>query len=290
MTTELVDLIAKRFIARPDVKAKQNSRGFYTPVVRRIDENTVERLPWDRQDLENHLAGSETFGHYLVSQENQCKLFAFDVDLRKNEYDQDGRLTWTGSAPVPDWYGEKDKFTGEIVRFDPREAWLDRAHPARPWMKYQFRMIAHLLCAVIEKELDIPCAAAYSGAKGVHVYGFTGLMSAADVREGAQIALDALAERPYCDGVEPWKGKHFYLFKNQDAIDGFPNLSIEVFPKQDSLDNKDLGNLMRLPLGRNLKSEDPTFFLDMTSELNALVPVDPIHALTASSPFKMPGE
>lgn len=289
MTTELVDLIAKKFIARPDVKAQQHSSGdAYFPVV---DRYTKERLPWTREDLEAHLAGQKTFGHYMVSQDNECKLFAFDVDLRKNEKSPDGRqVTWSGSAPIPSHYGEVEKFAGEIIQFDPRLAWQDRAHPARDWMKYQFRMVAHLLCSVIEKELDIPCAAAYSGSKGIHVYGFTGLMSAADVRAGAEIALDALAERPYCDGVEPYKGKHFFKFKNDDPIEGYPNLSIEVFPKQENLDSKDVGNLMRLPLGRNFKSEDPTFFIDMTSALNDLVPVDPIHALTSTSPFKMPGE
>lgn len=287
MTTELVDLLAKKFIARPDVKAQQNSRGFYTPVV---DHQSKERLPWTREDLEAHLAGTKTFGHYLVSQANECKLFAFDVDLRKNDFDQHDRLLWTGSVPSVPWYGDAASFPGEIVRLDPRKSWLDRDPQYRDWMKYQFRMVAHLLCSVIEKELDVPCAAAYSGAKGIHVYGFTGLQSAADVREGAQIALDALAERPFCDGVEPLKGKHFFKFVNDDPVEGYPNLTIEVFPKQDTLENKDLGNLMRLPLGRNLKSEDPTFFIDMTSPLNQLVPVDSVHALTSSSAFKMPGE
>lgn len=289
MTTELVDLIAKKFIARPDVKAQQHYSGdAYFPVV---DRQTEQRLPWAREDLEAHILGSKTFGHYLVSQDSKCKLFAFDVDLRKNEHNPKTKeLTWTGAYPSPDFYGESANFTGKIVRFDPREAWKDRAHPARPWMKYQFRLVAHYLCAIIEKELAIPCAAAYSGSKGVHVYGFTGLESAADVREGAQIVLDAMADRPFCGGVEPLRGRHFFKFSNDDPIEGFPNLSIEVYPKQDNLDNKDVGNLMRLPLGRNLKSEDPTFFIDMTSPLNEMVPVDPIHALTASSPFKMPGE
>lgn len=288
MTTELVDLIARRFIARPDVKAQQHPSGdAYFPVV---DRMTKERLPWAREDLEDHLACKKTFGHYMVNQDNQCKLLAFDIDLRKNEYNPQRELIWTGSAPVPEHYGERNTFTGEIIRFDPRVAWLDRAHPARGWMKFQFRLIAHYLCAIIEKELAIPCAAAYSGSKGIHVYGFTGLEAAADVREGAMIVLDALGEKQYVGGVEPLRGKNFFKFSNDDPIDGFPNLTIEVYPKQDKLDDKDVGNLMRLPLGRNFKSEDPTFFIDMTSSLNELVPVDPIHALTASSPFKMPGE
>lgn len=288
MTTELAALIAKKFIARRDVKAQQNNRGFYTPVVvdRNVDE--PERIPWQMADIEAHIAGTKTFGHYLVDQDDNCKLFAFDIDLNKTVNDQQGNILWQGSYPFPESYGDSSDFKGEIRKFNPRSAWLNRSHEARPWMKYQFHMVAHMLCATIEKELDIPCAVAYSGAKGIHVYGFTGLIPAADAREGAQIVLDALALRG--NPVELLKGKHFFKFSNPDPIEGFPNLSIEVFPKQDTLDGKDLGNLMRLPLGRNLKSEDPTFFVDMAAELNSLQPVDAIHALTASSPFKMPGE
>lgn len=283
MTTELVALIAKKFIARRDVKAQQNSRGFYMPVV---DEDK-NRVPWLQADLEDHIAGRKTFGHYLVDQEDNCKLFAFDIDLNKNVVDpHTHEVLWSGSAPETPHFGDRASYNGKILRFDPRQAWLDRAHPARAWMKYQFKFVAHALCSTIEKELDIPCAVAYSGAKGIHVYGFTGLVPAEEARLGAQIVLDALEERPLGLAVEPLKGKHFFKFKNQDPVEGFPNLSIEVFPKQDSLDGKDLGNLMRLPLGRNLKSPDPTFFVDMAQSLTDLSPVDPMHALTARSPFE----
>lgn len=289
MTTELATLLAKKFIARRDVKAQQNSRGFYTPVVRKISDTEQERLPWTMADLEDHIAGRQTFGHYLVDQDDNCKLFAFDIDLNKNLVDNQGNVLWQGSYPEPQHFGDHVDFKGTIQRFDPRESWLDRAHPARDWMKYQFHMVAHLLCSTIQKELDIPCAVAYSGAKGIHVYGFTGLIPAAEARMGAEIVLDALADRG--NPVELLKGKHFFKFANNDPIEGYPNISIEVFPKQDTLDGKDLGNLMRLPLGRNLKSPDPTFFVDMAgAPLTSLSPVDPMHALTASSPFKMPGE
>jgi hypothetical protein len=63
-----------------------------------------------------------------------------------------------------------------------------------------------------------------------------------------------------------------------------------VYPKQASLAGKDLGNLLRLPLGRNNKSKDPTFFMDMTAPLAEMRPVDPEWALTTTSPWKRPGE
>jgi hypothetical protein len=64
-----------------------------------------------------------------------------------------------------------------------------------------------------------------------------------------------------------------------------------VFPKQDSLAGKDLGNLMRLPLGRNLKNpKDPTFFIDMTTPMGVMSPIDPVYALTTETPWKKPNE
>lgn len=259
---ELANLLAKKFIARPDVKAIQTSHG-YMPV---CDRRTEERIPWSRQDLLDHLAKSKTYGHYLLSTDSQVKLFAFDVDLEK-----------VGKWDV-DFPNGNPEDTFRMEQFAPREAWLDRAHPARSYMKLQFREVAHALGKTIESELDIPWAAAYSGGKGIHVYGFTGLMPASDARDGALIVLDAL-------GYKPSRGDNF--FKHEE----YENLSIETFPKQGSLDGKDLGNLMRLPLGRNLKApSEPTFFMDMTAPMGTLAPLDPVYALTTTSQWKRPGE
>jgi len=144
--------------------------------------------------------------------------------------------------------------------------------------------MAAILMKAIYEELEIPCAAAYSGAKGVHVYGFTGLISADDAREGAQIVLDSLGE------FEAVRGEHFFKHTDTNPLFGLTNLTIEVFPKQRSLDGKDLGNLMRLPLGRNMKSTDPTFFIDMTTAAADMRPVDPLWAMTTANPWARPDE
>jgi len=271
---DLAGLLAKHFIARTDVKAVQTgSKGEYMPV----------RTPWGRADIEAHLAMEKTYGHYLLNLEDKCKLFAFDIDLDKPEL-----FPSVDPMPIPRYIDA----SGTAVEFNPREAWLNRAHPARPQLKYQLKMVAHALVSAISKELEIPVACAYTGAKGLHVYGFTGLMSAKDVREGAQIALDSL-QSSVLGPVVAVKGDCFFRFENQDPEEGQPNLTIEVFPKQDSLDGKDLGNLMRLPLGTNLKNpKDPTFFVDMTSALNEIVPLDPGYALTeaAHKPWRRQGE
>lgn len=275
----LSNLLAKKFIARTDVKAVQYSNGKWSPHQEFNSEtgkHDGSRIPWRREDLEAHLTAKKTFGHYLLNTEGRCKLFAFDIDLEKQG--------WLPTLPLGAKDGTTDAFSPWAESFqevkDLRAAWLDRSHPGRYWMKYQFKMLAHMLLRGIEENLEIPALAAYSGGKGVHVYGFTGLISADDAREGAQIVLDAIGE------FKPLRGEHFFRHANEDRLEGYPNLTIEVFPKQRSLDGKDLGNLMRLPLGRNLKSTDPTFFIDMRTPMGVMKPRDAKEALTARSPWE----
>lgn len=277
-SSDIANLFAKNFISRRDVKAVQHQSGAYTPHERRDkDGNVIERYPWTRADLEDHIEGRKTYGHYLLDQGSNTKLFAFDIDLEKFNPDK---------PDIKYFYPElvDEAWGGKAIEFNPREAWLDRRHPARPWMKYQLKMTAHRLMEVISTELELPTAAAYSGGKGVHVYAFTGTINAAEAREGARIVMESL------DEWIPSRGENFYKHKNQDYLLGYPSLSIEVFPKQDSLQDKDLGNLMRLPLGRNRKSSDPTFFIDMNSPMAEMRPADPVWALTegALRPWSTP--
>ena len=268
VSDEIANLIAKKFIARSDVKAVQFKNGAWSPHQEFNPESRKydgPRIKWRRQDLLAHINGEATYGHYLLDTDNTCKLFAFDIDLQKSGFLPFAE-NWTDFREVEDL----------------RAAWLDRSHPARDWMKFQFKTTAHKLMAFVSEELGLQTAAAYSGAKGVHVYGFMGdgdKLDATKVHEAAILAMRQIGE------FEPLRGEHFFKHKNMNPEDGFPNLSIEVFPKQGSLDGKDLGNLMRLPLGRNLKSSDPTFFLDMTTALSDFKPVDPVWALTTDYPF-----
>jgi hypothetical protein len=264
LSRELENLLAKKFIARPDVKAIQHLDGSWSPHTD-TGKRDGNRIPWRREDLSAHVRGQCTFGHYLVSRESECKLFAFDIDLEK-----------TGILPTTDVFTATDENFQLYAENDLRGCWANRAHPARWYMKLQFKELAHKLMAKITEELDLPCTAAYSGGKGVHVYGFLPrLLPSSEAREGAKIVLDSVGK------ISLVKGDHF--FKHED----YPNLSIEVYPKQDSLEGKDLGNLMRLPLGVNYKNpKDPTFFIDMTAPLGSMVPCDPIEALTKANPWE----
>ncbi len=265
----LEDLVAKLFIARPDVKAEQQPTGeYYTHAT--YDASDYQRdnphyIPWSRQALSSHLAGSSVFGHYLLNTDNKCKLFAFDIDLDT-----------TGSLPTDDMrMVDSDdgaaRWVNSFKMQNPREVWKDRAHAARPFIKTLFMQAAIKLTREIEK-LGLPTLTAYSGNKGIHVYGFTGLMEAKLVREAARLVLDSLE----CPAV---KGDVFFKFKQSLDDDLHDILTIELFPKQDELDADRFGNLMRLPLGKNRKSQDPTFLIDI-EHVNQMMPVqDPRAAL-----------
>lgn len=239
--------------------------------------------------VEAHLNGTATYGHYMLDQGDQCRLFAFDIDLEKSKYSPDDIIVEHGGSfvVIPDMEWAVNKTEAEIaeqtlvVDCDPRLIWADRTAVAgRAWYKYQMSMLARKFAKVITKDLGIECAAAYSGNKGIHVYGFTGPMPAVEVRAAADYTLAVM------DEWEPFRGKNFFKHKLQSPELGYPSFSVEVFPKQNSLEGKDLGNLMRLPLGKNLKSSDPTFFLDLTAPVAQLVPHrDPVSLLESGNPY-----
>jgi hypothetical protein len=261
------------------VKAVQHRDGSWSPHTT-TGKRDGEYIPWSRKDLQAHVSGVSTFGHYLLTPESTCKLFAFDIDLREQGFYPKSDDPWTES-----W--ENDGSSPEMVPFNPREAWKDRTHPSRPYLKYELKTIANTLMSSIHKELEFECAAAYSGGKGVHVYGFMPpeYRTARDCRLAAISVLEDFGQFERSKN-----GDVFWQTSDQDSWRGHPNIEIEAFPKQDSLEGKSLGNLMRLPLGRNLKSKDPTFFLDMTSPVGEMRPVDPVFALTTKNPWRRPGE
>lgn len=268
--TQLAKIFASKMIARPDVKAVQLNNGEYRPV------HSKFTLP----DLIGHIQGRATYGHYLVNEADQCKMFCFDIDLRK-----------VGMLPV------SAAGTGQSFFFQDqplREYWGSRKPGAgRDFLKLRMKMLANQLASAINKELEIPTAVAYSGSKGVHVYGFTGKTSATLARKGAAIVLEALAY----SSTGHWeieRGNNFYKYVSANRADdpdtNYSQFGLEVFPKQDSVEGKEkgLGNLLRLPTGVNLHSpkRDRAFFLDLRTALNDFSPRDAVEALTTSNQWQ----
>jgi hypothetical protein len=159
-----------------------------------------------------------------------------------------------------------------------------------------------LLATRIADELEIPTLVSYSGSKGVHVYGFTGKTTAGLARQGAQLVLDSFQETKDLTGAwELSRGNNIYTYKIPGEEGGHLNqvnpalnweqFNLEVYPKQDSLSGKDLGNLLRLPLGVNNKSpkRDPGFFINLSNDVlnpKSFKPMNPITALSTMNPWQ----
>lgn len=209
--------------------------------------------------MASHLDGESSFGHYLVNTDDQAKLFAFDIDLVKDVNPDAGD------------HGKYPEFSdpaGKLKPGSPREVFQSNDDVLVPWMISELRGVADGLAARAARMYDVRTAIAFSGSKGLHVYCFTGLTDAADVKAaGMDVVMST--------GVfEPRRGNNFFRHTYQ-----YPNVEIEVFPKQDSLEGKDLGNLMRLPLGRHAKSGRDCFFLDPFARNDVLVAADPVDAM-----------
>ena len=267
MSEELENLIAQRFIQRRDVKAVQFNNGAWSPDYKLEHPGKHLPLGWERDHLSAHLAGNRTYGHYILDADDLCRVITFDIDL----------VDGIGTFCVNNVEDENDNAVNIV---NPREVWQRRESlEARNWFKYQMKMLATRFCGAFI-EMGLPTAAAYSGSKGVHVYGFVDPMKAQDAHEGALLALDMI------DEFEPFKGKHMFIHRNPDPWQGYRNFTVEIYPKQESLQGKTLGNLLRLPLGRNLKSDDPTFFLDLTTPMAVFQPHEnPETLLREGNPF-----
>lgn len=262
---EIAARIGKLFVQRRDVKAVQNHlTGSWARV----------NAPIKMSDVISHIKGETSIGHYLVDRDGLVRLFAFDIDLFK---------THPVKRPHGYWPLDPSSETDpQLQKFVPRDAWVDRSHPSRAWIKSQMKAISGKIAADLLSNWDMPCAVSYSGSKGVHVYAFFDEPTpASEAREGANILLRELGWHP--------RSKNFWICDDQDPVTGFPNFEVEIYPKQDEVGEGGYGNLMRLPLGRNFKSErDEAFFIDFASTPQGVMkPADALESLTVLNPFQV---
>ena len=226
-------------------------------------------IPWSDELLAQHLAGEKSLGHYMIGAGDKTKLIAFDIDLEKNS---------KPGAPHP-FQGVWVDESGVEHEFDARESWKDRAHPAREQLKTALMWTAVTIAATAERELGLRVAAAYSGNKGVHVYCWPNHfkpMSAEMAYDGAALIMDEIGE------FVASRGHNFFRHQDQTPGNILRNVTIETFPKQPKVGNESgYGNLMRLPLGRNLKNpRDGAFFLDLKAPFHTMSKIDPVVAMS----------
>lgn len=270
-SVELVKALGTRFVARKDVKSFQAEDGAWYP----------DRSPMTMADFEAHFNGSKTMGHYLLDTDSNCKLFAFDIDLAKHDRTCEDRTCKGGCV----------QYTGAdnvLYTINPREVWqADRAAYGlvdgdlplfHDLLTMDLKCMAEGLARYANRVLNLPVSIATSGGKGLHVYVYTGLMPAETARHAALTVLTGMG----C--FEPFRGENFWRHTQY-----YPALDIEVFPKQTSLDGKDLGNLMKLPLGVHRVTKQRAEFIHTKGALGRLTPadvMDPERALTGDLPWE----
>lgn len=258
-TVDLVRLLGTRFVQRKDVKSFQSAEGAWYP----------SREPMTMADFEAHLSGAKTMGHYLLDTDNNCKFFAFDLDLVKHGRECPG----AGCKGCPVLVRGVD---GVDYLTMPRQIWHED-HPVVPTLTRELRAMAEGLAWTIFEQWEgsVPIAISASGHKGLHVYALTGTIKAEAAREAALHVL-----RHFSSVLVPFKGENFWRHSTE-----YQTLDIEVFPKQTSLDGKELGNLMSLPLGVNRVTGKPKFFITMKGPQDKLVEMDAERVLSGDNPW-----
>lgn len=252
---KLVKLLGGAFIQRRDVKAVQNRDGSWMPVREDSKDPDSPFLPFTMMDFQYHLSGQRSYGHYLLDTENNCKLFAFDLDVCKPS-GVDGGTVFS--------YREDD---GTMVEYNPRAVWLgqDVGHPMYGDLKRQLTGMALALQLAITDLFgdDVRVAVCDTGGKGLHVYALYGVMPAEVARQAAHGVLEALG------GFTATKGDNFFQYSTPENPNGYNSIELEVFPKQDTLEPGGLGNLMALPCGVNRKTgrERPFVRFDLSKML-----------------------
>lgn len=261
LADDLDALLGLRFIERRDVKAWQFKDGHYEP----------ERTKITRSNVRAHLACERTMGHYLVSPDNRCRLFAFDIDLRKDAIWDDGDVECDY-----DIVNRKKVCVLDGVEkhwhWNPRLAWIDGTQETQQLLTTDLIRTADLLARKTHELTDLPVAVAYSGRKGVHVYAFTGSIDASEAVGAAGAILEAT-------GFTATRGQNFWQSSGK-----FSTLEIETFPKQDRIEGEGLGNLMRLPLGKHQATGERGYFLRIERG-HVWSPMDAFDALNGVLPW-----
>jgi hypothetical protein len=256
-------LVGKRFIARKDVMAIQGATGAYRPTLCNCSYPQKCELhkpePFTVEAIIDHLRGRRTYGHYMSDPATQkTKLCAFDLDVVK----------------------EPTVIKGQLCE-SPRDAIADPRHPLHYEIMKQLKFLADGLAVRLERfsrtaDTPVTTAIAFSGSKGVHVYGwFEAPILVKYARYLAQQTLDGYQCFTLKKGKNTWQHMEHY-----EAVE------IEVFPKQDHINVDGFGNLMRLPLGQNRKTGGRGFFMKVTphdSNDFTFMPVDPIEVLRSGS-------
>lgn len=193
--------------------------------------------------LVSHLAGDVSVGHYLINPE---------------AWEQDG-VSYLCHTRMFAFDIDPDKG-------DAR----DRAMENDPEIWRRMIILAHGLCQLSKRITGSLSIVSYGGAKGLHV--LCPLRKKIDpviAKEMGELILQDT-------GFHTFKGDNFW------KSDVWPDLTVEIFPKQTHVEEGGFGNLMRLPLGVNSKTKREAYFIPQEAEALGHMD-DPIATLTSGT-------
>lgn len=257
MVREAAGLMGKLFINRRDRKAsyRQDFRGNW--------HWTALNTPFKMGDFVTHLTRMGCLGAYLLNTDNTVKFMAFDIDAKKTskywlcyDIDQINALEERG-------YG----FDLDL-QFGLFEAALhDPSLDAHRWVRIILLEAIRHICKAV-RELDLTPLTVITGG-GAHVLvPFPEPVAAADAR---LVGNHLVSELPTVCRLDK-------MFWNYGPLG---ELTIEVFPKQDTLVGKDYGNLIRLPYGWHHEASIRTYSIDPDALTCPLWEWNKISSLTA---------
>jgi len=200
-----------------------------------------------------HFAGDQTLGTYMVGLDSRVKFFALDIDLLK-----DGKegpfYTLDDDEGDPTEYTRADGVLNiDDRRVGPIETALhDPDNPAYRWVRVVLRSKLDAFAGIIRNQFGLESLRVLTGG-GAHL--IVPLPSPTNARRIRSDVIDTLTQY----GYEPFRGKNFYVAAGEDPDTA--TTTIEVFPKQDDMDGKGFGNLIRLPLGIHRRTGVRTVFV-----------------------------
>ena len=248
-------LLRDRFFQRRDVIATHTG-GHWHPVERELKGS----------DLLRHLNGDVALGTYLLDRDNNCRFYTLDLDLEKPD-PKNGISYYSYIGDVDALAAMMSRPAGEPVKMleaecNPREVWNDLNSPLRPWLAMTMRMLAEGLARRIRRTQSLPVAVVASGGKGMHVHVYCGERPANIARAMANAVFSAWLDEE--SGEELFQRKSSFQWKH--TLECYAHISIEVFPKQDTISDDGFGNLVRLPLGYHPVTKRPSYFVDLSSD------------------------
>ena len=242
MVREAATLMGDLFIHRRDRKA------IYRPDTRTgVWHWTAIEGPFTIGDFFRHLMKQYCLGAYFLDPTNTVKLLAYDLDLSKSaKY-----FLIHDLEKIEELEAQEYEFDLDLQEPGDLEYALHREfHPAHRWARMMLLECIRKIDRAVRGELGMQTLTVITGG-GAHVLVPLPEPVRADwTRDAGLGALDTINDIKV-------------LNRTFAAYGPYDEISIEIFPKQDSLsDSSGFGNLIRLPFGWHHEAEIRTYSID----------------------------